>query len=151
MKFCKGKLKRLNINLIIWWLSFYEHFCTRCGGSKIPLATPTSLRFAITHPLQSPLNWPMIGNDWFSGDVDLDDISRHGDDSDDVMSTMTLESEITFGNQWDLNTSGRSSMFGVRLSWFLFWNGVAAERMFHCLMKCLYWWVFLWINKKYSC
>ena len=44
----------------------------------------------------------------------MDDISRHGDDSDEVMSTMTIESEITFGSHWDLNSSGRgSSLFGV--------------------------------------
>ena len=49
----------------------------------------------------------------------MDDISRHGDDSDEVMSTMTIESEITFGSHWDLNSSGRgSSIFGVRVSNF---------------------------------
>ena len=53
---------------------------------------------------------------WFilSGDIDLDDISRHGDDSDEVMSTTTMESEITYGSHWDLNSSGRpASLFSV--------------------------------------
>ena len=55
---------------------------------------------------------------FFSGDVDPDDISstgRRGDDSDDVISTTTIESEITYGSSWDLNSSGRpSSLFIVR-------------------------------------
>ena len=47
-------------------------------------------------------------------EIDLDDISRHGDDDDSSNNTMTFDSEISFGQSWDVSHPG--PLFKDRIS-----------------------------------